>query len=196
MGLDTSNAHVTPFILLDHGNSGSSTYTAGGTNLGEVLSHAPVGMEREGEHVFKQTAGRHPTDYRWLGDVVTLEVVLAKRTSDVLKLMNRPQWKSTNSGLLIGAHDMKPGRRVKANSKTTRLHVCPVSDDYATRLTSGTFRPHLYIPYAFCVHVGPRQFSRHGKLFEAAVLTILALYDETNGVCAYEGDPSTFPSLT
>jgi hypothetical protein len=190
--LNSTTPHVTPFKLIDHGNSGASTFASGGTDLGEVLSHAVVGFEREGENVYKQTAGRHPTDYRWLGDVATLEVVLAARSSDVLKLMNRPQWVSTNSGLLVGAHQLKPGRRVKANSKTTRLHVAAMNDAMDTRLTT---RPHLYIPYAFCVHVGPRQFALHGKLFEAAVLTILALYDETNGVCVYEGDYATFPAL-
>lgn len=192
----TDGAEVVPMRLYDHGFSGTSDFVADHANataLGDVLSHAVVGFEREVEFVYKQTAGRHPVDLRWLGDVITLEVVLAARSSAVLKLINRPVWASTNSGLLVGTQQLKPGQRVKLNSKTTRLQIAAMADDYSARNLN---KPHLYIPYAFCMKIGPRQWNQHGKLLEATVATIIALWDETNLVNGYEGDPSVFPALT
>lgn len=194
MALDTTTPHVTPFALIDHGVSGSSNYTTGGTNLGLVLSHAIVGYEREGEVVTRPgISGIVPWDYRWLGDIVTLQVVLGLRTSDVLKLAHRPKWASTNSGLLLGVDQLKKGQRVRSAGKTTRLQIRAMNDDGSAAITT---RPHLYLPKAFCIGVEARQWSRQGSLLEASVLTILGLTDDDDSPPFYEGDAGTFPSLT
>lgn len=195
MALVTDKPTVIRYKLIDHAASGSSNYNTGGTDLGHVLSHAAVGFHRDTENLVKQTSGTHWIDSVFLGENVTIEVVLGQRSSDVLKLASRPQWQnSVGSGLLLKGPQMKPGYRAKANSYTTRLQLRPV-------VQAGTVDntlPHLFLPYAWCIDVGPRQYNDKGRHFEATVLTIVALYDETNGVAVYEGDPtvsSAFPSL-
>lgn len=193
MALDTTSPHVTPFRLIDHGFSGSSNYTTGGTDLGEVLSHAVVGRHLETEFVYKQTFGRNPVDVRVLGVAETIEVVLGVRSSAVLKLIHPWHWAAANSGLEIAANQVGWGRRAKANSKTTRLQLAPMNDDFSARIAT---KPNTFYPHAFCVDSGPRQYSLHGKFFEATVLTIVALMDEAAGLASYEGDPANFPTLT
>lgn len=193
MALETSNPHVTPFRLIDHAASGTSNYTTGGTDLGPVLSHAVVGRQLETELVYKQTAGRNPVDVRPLGVVETVEVVLANRSSNVLKLIHPWHWAATNSGLLIAGNQVGWGRRAKANGKTTRLQIAPMNDDLSARITT---RPHTFYPYVFCIDSGPRQYNLHGKFLDATVLTLLALWDTSAGTNSYEGDPADFPALT
>lgn len=193
VALETSQMHVTPFRLFNHGASGASSFTSGGTDLGEVLSIAPVGYDTVMEQITRQTSGPHLWDGRLLATNVTLEVVLGQRTSDVLKLMHRHHWASGNSGLLLGVPQVKPGHLVKTGGYTTRLQVAAMNDAGSARITT---RPHLYLPNAFCIAVGPHQFARGGRFLEAAVMTIVAYWNDTLGANAYEGDPATFPSLT
>lgn len=196
MALTTDKPIVARYKLIDHAASGSSNYSTGGTDLGHVLSHAVVGLHRDMENLTKQIYGTHWVDGVFLGENVTIEVVLGQRSSDVLKLMSRTHWQnSVGSGLLLKAPQIKPGYRVKANSYTTRLQIRPV-------IQAGTVDnalPHLYLPHAFCIDVGPRQYNDKGKHFEATVLTIVGYYDETNGYAYVEGDPtvsSAFPTLS
>lgn len=194
MALDTTTPHVTPFALVDHGASGASDFTSGGTNLGLVLSHALVNYAREGEVLTRPgVSGIVPWDYRWLGDVATLQVVLGLRTSDVLKLAHRPKWVSSNSGLLLGADQLKKGRRMRAAGYATRLQIRAMNDAGAAAVST---RPHLYLPKAICIGVEARQWSRKDSLLEAAVLTILGFTDDDDTPPFYEGDPASFPSLT
>lgn len=193
MALDTTNMHATPFKLFNHGASGASNYTSAGTDMGEVLSIAPVGFDIAMEQITKQTSGVHLWDGRALGVNVTLEVILGQRSSDVLKLMHRQHWASANSGLLLGVPQVKLGHLVKSGGYTTRLQVAPMNDTMAARITT---RAHLYFPNAYCIAVGPRQFARSGRYLEAAVMTIVAYWNDTLGTNFYEGDPATFPSLT
>lgn len=198
MALDVANPIAAQYRLIDLGASGavSGGYNTGGTDLGHVLSHAAVAMSRDVENEVKQTSGTHFVDGSFMGENLILEVVLGQRSSDVLKLGYNPHWVSSNSGLLNGAPQIKLGHGVKRSGRCTRLLVRPVKPGTNPKaLVIDTTRPALLLPYAYCIKVGPVQYNERGKLMEAAVLTIVSYWDETNGLNRYWGDVATFPSI-
>lgn len=198
MALDTTNPIVSQFRLIDLGASGTVVggYDTGGSDLGHVLSHGAVGMLRDMENEVKQTSGTHWVDGNFHGENLVFEVVLGQRSSDVLKLGWNPHWLASNSGLLNSAPQIALGHGVKRAGRCTRLLVRPVKQGVNPKaLVIDKARPALLLPYAYCIKVGAVQYSEHGKMLEAAVLTVVSYWDAVNGLNRYWGDPDTFPDI-
>lgn len=198
MTLETSNPVTAQFRLIDLGASGTVVggYDTGGTDYGHALSHGAVGNMRDMENLTKQIFGTHWTDGTFNGENMVLEIVLGQRSSQVLKLGWNPHWLASNSGLLNAAPQIPLGHAVKNAGRCTRLLIRPVKPGNNPKaLVIDKTRPALLLPYAYCIKVGATQYNERGKLFEAAVLTIVSYWDETNGLNRYWGDPDTFPDI-
>lgn len=188
MTLTTTKLLVSRFRLIDHGATGAVDYEDGGKDLGQAVSHAVVGLERVMEHVTSPRTGATWSDGSQVGENLIFEIVLGHRSADVLKLAHRARYDSTKT-LLLAQTIAKPGHLVKKAGLTTRLQVRPVIDQNSDIRVD---MPHLFIPHAYCIAIGPRQYNEREHMMEGTVLTIVG-YTDSAGVTHYEGDPYDFP---
>ena len=161
-----------------------STYTSGGTSLGEALSVKAVAFQHEVELLRKQSRAGLNDAARVMGSNVTLEVILANRSSAVLGLMF--QRRTSGSTYYGGFTTYKPGSVINKNS--TYLRCLQIRPDDATH-------PSLCIPRAICVAAAPVTFDRAVNLHDGTVLTLVGLYNATFADVVAYGDMASFPSL-
>lgn len=158
----------------------TSSYTTGGTALGEKLSVVAVSYEEDLDILTRQGTGRYWAEARLLSCNLALRIVLAENSAAVLAVVH--------PGRVPSATNVKSRNAVLLGNRLadfTRFQLRPT--------TSGL--PHLYLPRARIVSIGPKAWGQRDKHLEACELVVAAFYDTTLGESWYQGDPTTFPAL-
>ena len=160
------------------------TYTAPGTNetdLGLIGSSHIAGFRKDVSLLSNSQRGTIVTEAKVLGINLLYSIILLNRSTEVMELM----FENDIAGDVFKHFSAyKPGKLVTGN-ETSKLLIRPT---VATK-------PHLYIPRAIVIEVGPIHWDRQIMHQEAALLQISALYDSTTGAPYFYGDPDNFPSL-
>lgn len=160
----------------------TSSYTSGGTALGEKLSVAAVSIEEDLDILTRQPSGSFWADARLMGCNLMISVVLAESSAAVLAVLHPGRIPSASN--VKSRNSIVLGKRLGSADYTKFL----------LRPTDST-KPYLYLPRARVVSVGPKVWGQRDKHLESCELVIAAFYDTTVSEAWYQGDPATFPSL-
>ncbi len=158
----------------------ASSYTTGGTLLGERLAMIPVGITKHIEMLTKQVTGIYPVETRTFGMSATLKFVLAERTTDVVGLLFDIFATGKN---VKGRNSIKLGN-INVDAAYTKILVRP----------KNPLHPFFFVPRGMVVDFQAIVWDDHVKHLEATEITILTTLD-TAGEPFYYGDPATFPAL-
>lgn len=158
----------------------TSSYTTGGTELGERLAMIPVGITKHVELLTKQVTGPYAVETRTLGLSATLKFVLAEKTSTLIGLLFDGFATGEN---VKGLNSAKLGN-LNVEGDYTKLLVRPKNSDH----------PYFYMPRALVVDFRALVWDDHVKHMEAAEVTVVPTLDSASEPWYY-GDPATFPVL-
>ena len=167
------------------------TFTAGGIDLGEVLSVIPLQLREAVELLGKQSnVTPQPSEARWLYAEATLSVILAEKSKDVLALLYPGRIRGAAGISVAGLPTArKSGHTIKAYKRIVLRPEKPADNP-----DSFVFFPRIHVQ-----HVGPYTWRPKGRPAgehtEATQVTVYALLDPDYGSPWEFGRPADWPEL-